>query len=194
MAKKDARKAEERRRRREERRAAERAAAARRRRVQALTWGGGTVLLIALLAWVATGSLRTPYRVPTVPPSHIAPGTRATGYATNPPTSGPHWPTTAPWGVHTEVLPDELLVHNLEHGGVWISYRNRDDRALADRLTAIAGRYRTKVIVTPRPANDVPIALAAWGRLLKLQAFDEATIVRFIDAHRGRVGPERNAP
>ncbi len=57
----------------------------------------------------------------------------------------------------------------------------------------MARRYR-KVVVTPRPANDAPIALAAWGRLLKLQVFDEAQIVAFIDAYHGKTGPEANVP
>jgi hypothetical protein len=50
------------------------------------------------------------------------------------------------------------------------------------------------VIVTPRPQNDAPIAVAAWGRLLKLQRFDEARIFEFINRYRGKIGPEPNAP
>ncbi|MGH2625111.1 MAG: DUF3105 domain-containing protein, partial [Anaerolineales bacterium] len=87
----------------------------------------------------------------------------------------------------------ETLVHNLEHGGVWISYRDPKDSDLAGKLQGVARRYR-KVIVTPRAANDAPIAVAAWGRLLKLQTFDEAQIVAFIEAYMGKIGPEPNVP
>jgi hypothetical protein len=211
MAKKDRIKAEQRRATREGRREAQRREAARRRRRQrAVTWsvaGGVMLAAVLLLAWggalgpQAAGFLgrRSPpppgERTREYPGNmHIPVGTRASEYASNPPTGGEHYPSTAPWGVHSQPLPDELIVHNLEHGGIWISYKDPNDAALAGRLAAIAGRYRTKVIVTPRPQNDAPIAVAAWGRLLKLPEVDEEKIVAFINAYRGKIGPEPNAP
>jgi hypothetical protein len=44
-------------------------------------------------------------------------------YNSDPPTSGPHLPYIAPWGIHTEPIPRELQVHNLEDGGVVVQYR-----------------------------------------------------------------------
>src|SRR5688500_7585885 len=35
-------------------------------------------------------------------------------YNSTPPTSGPHLPYIAPWGVHTKPIANELQVHNLE--------------------------------------------------------------------------------
>src|SRR5262249_22188526 len=43
-------------------------------------------------------------------------------YNSDPPTSGPHLPYIAPWGVHTRPIPRELQVHNLEDGGVMVQY------------------------------------------------------------------------
>ena len=43
-------------------------------------------------------------------------------YNSDPPTSGPHLPYIAPWGVHTRPVPLELQVHNLEDGGVVVQY------------------------------------------------------------------------
>src|SRR6266850_1111312 len=37
-------------------------------------------------------------------------------YNSTPPTSGPHLPYIAPWGIHTRPIPNELQVHNLEDG------------------------------------------------------------------------------
>lgn len=122
--------------------------------------------------------------------AHIRLGDAHPAYNSNPPTSGWHTPQTAPWGAHRNAIPDEILLHNLEHGGIWISYRDPNDTALVEKLEALVSRYRSKVILTPRPRNDAPIAVAAWTKLMKLQAFDEAAIVKFIDAYKNK-GPER---
>ena len=122
---------------------------------------------------------------------HIVFGQPHPSYNSNPPTSG--WHTgdqVAPWGATRTEIPDEIVVHNLEHGGIWISYKDPKDTALVEKLEALASRYRSKVIVTPRPKNDAPIAVAAWDRLLKLSAYDEKRIVEFIDVYKNK-GPER---
>ncbi|MDR7420175.1 MAG: DUF3105 domain-containing protein [Armatimonadota bacterium] len=121
---------------------------------------------------------------------HLPLGQAHPAYNSNPPTSGWHTPQTAPWGVHRTAIPDEVIVHNLEHGGIWISYRDASDAALIEKLETLVARYRSKVILTPRPQNDAPVAVAAWTRLMKLDGYDEEKIVRFIDAYKNK-GPER---
>jgi len=121
---------------------------------------------------------------------HIPDGQRVGEYNSNPPTSGPHYAQPADWGVYEQPLLDERLVHNLEHGGIWLSYRDADDTALTAQLRDIADDYTLKVIMTPRPENDARIAVAAWGRLLKLESFDREQIEDFIGAFINR-GPEQ---
>ncbi|MBI2200432.1 MAG: DUF3105 domain-containing protein, partial [Armatimonadetes bacterium] len=82
------------------------------------------------------------------------------------------------------------LVHNLEHGGIWISYREANDQEVADKLFELSKRFPRKVIITLRRKNDSRIAVAAWTRLLKLDRYDERAIINFIKAYRNR-GPER---
>ncbi len=104
----------------------------------------------------------------------------------DPPTSGSHLAYIAPWGIHTEPIPKELQVHNLEDGGVLVQYHCAPGCAnLVDRLRSIVGPYDRQVILAPYPTMDAAIALTAWGRIEKLSAFDEAAIVRFIRAYRG---------
>ncbi len=122
---------------------------------------------------------------------HVLPGQSHPPYNTTPPTSGWHWLSTAPWGIHTEPIPDELQVHNLEHGGVLIQY-NCDCPDLVEKLAAIVKRYPSHVILAPYPKMPYRVALTAWTRIDTLEDFDEARIVRFIEAYRMR-GPE-NAP
>lgn len=121
---------------------------------------------------------------------HISPGTPHDTYNSNPPTSGWHYVNPAGWGVYENQLADETLIHNLEHGGIWISYKPDLPNDQKAKLTEIAKRYRSKVILEPRAQNDAPIALAAWQRLLKLDTADEQRIVEFIANYKNK-GPER---
>jgi hypothetical protein len=101
-----------------------------------------------------------------------------------PPTSGPHLPYIAPWGVHTKPIPDELQVHNLEDGGVVVQY-NCDCPEVAEKLAEVVRRYDRFVVLAPYPKMKSRIALTAWTRLETLEEFDAERIDRFIKAYRG---------
>lgn len=117
-----------------------------------------------------------------LPATHIDIGATHEPYNSNPPTSGPHYVQQADWGVYNNPLPDEQLVHNLEHGGIWISYRGIDEQTRSE--LEIMGRQNPgSVVLTPRPENDTKIALASWGRLEKLESFDRDAILSFIKAN-----------
>jgi hypothetical protein len=122
--------------------------------------------------------------VATLPSPHVALGTPHPPYNSDPPTSGPHAAGVAKWGVHSEPVPKEMQVHNLEDGGVAINYFCQDCPDLIKQLTAIAERY-DHVILAPYTGLDRKIALTAWGRIDKFDEFDEARIVKFIKAHIG---------
>ncbi len=121
---------------------------------------------------------------------HIAVGASHPEYNSNPPTSGWHYAQPANWGVYQTELPDEQVIHNLEHGGIWISYTEIDDATKA-ALEKIA-KSNSKIIVTPRSKNDAPIVLASWGRLQEFQTLDEQAIRAFIDANSNK-SPEPSA-
>jgi hypothetical protein len=134
---------------------------------------------------------------PQVPPAgeHIANVTDPhPTYTSNPPTSGHHFVTPAGAGVYTQPLPDEVTVHNLEHGFIIIHYRQDLDQATVNQLTSLARELQQQnpcVILEPRAVDklDVPIAMTAWNWLLKLPSYDAASIRAFFRAHVGR-GPE----
>lgn len=121
---------------------------------------------------------------------HVALGT-AFDYNSNPPTSGPHFASPEEWGVYDKEIPDQVLIHNLEHGGVWIAYRPGINQETVKKLEAIAKDYGRKVIMAPRAANDADIALAAWTHLDKFSSgeFSEERVRDFIKAYRNK-GPE----
>lgn len=105
-------------------------------------------------------------------------------YNSNPPTSGNHnerWVT--PLGVYNQQMPDDMLIHNLEHGQVWLSYRDSGDSEAIALLTAIQRKYSDRIVVSYRPENTSRIAAAAWTRLLTLEELDSDQIEAFIIRH-----------
>lgn len=127
--------------------------------------------------------------VPSLGNRHVGP--TAVGLATynsDPPTSGPHLPSIARWGIHDDPILKELQVHNLEDGGVVVQYncqkQDAECQPLAQKLATIARRYN-HVILAPYPGMSPRIALTAWTRIDKLNVFDEKRIVRFIEAYIG---------
>jgi hypothetical protein len=129
---------------------------------------------------------------PNLGQQHISAGQAHAAYNSNPPTSGPHYPDPARWGIYDAPLPDETLVHNLEHGGIVVQYNcSQACPQLVGQLKQMAGEYRSKVILAPRPNKDVPyrITLTAWTWLDGFDDFDAARIRTFVTAHKDK-GPE----
>ncbi|GAB4518883.1 MAG: hypothetical protein Kow0047_30300 [Anaerolineae bacterium] len=178
---------------------AERAAARqRRRRIVLLSSVIGVLLLAAALVWLVR-TVNRPLPGESVPiqgAQHIAFGASHPPYNSDPPTSGWHYDTPLQAGFHDEPAPDEQLVHNLEHGHVVISYdcdKLPDCEEAKQQIRKIISRYNSwKVTAVPRSNADAAIALTAWGRIDKLDRFDEDRIVAFIEAWRNR-GPEATA-
>jgi hypothetical protein len=152
--------------------------------------GGGAAVVAAVV--VGYFAYRAPAALPGVSMpdqgnEHIQIETEPhVAYNSDPPTSGPHMPYIAPWGIHTEPVSKELQVHNLEDGGVAVQYHcPAGCPELVDKLKAVVGRYPEQVILAPYPGMKTRIALTAWTRVDAFDDFDEARIVRFIKAYRG---------
>ncbi len=126
---------------------------------------------------------------PSLGQEHIQPGSSHSAYNSNPPTSGWHYSQPAQSGIYDTELPDEQLIHNLEHGQIWIAYKPDLPKDQIEALANIAKSYGSKIIMEPRKENDSPIVIVAWQHLFKLNNIDETQIKAFTDAYRGR-GPE----
>ena len=160
-------------------------------------WLGGVTLRVAVgiaVLAVAVGVGYFAYRaaadlpgakLPDLGNRHIQNATDAHDlYNSDPPTSGPHLPYIAPWGIHTRPIVAELQVHNLEDGGVVVQY-NCECPELVEALKGIVRKYDRQVILAPYPSMKSTIALTAWTRLETLDQLDEKRIRRFIEAYRG---------
>ena len=122
---------------------------------------------------------------------HIADGATHPPYNSNPPSSGSHYTSTARGGFYEEPLPDERVIHNLEHGDVWIAYHSDISGEAKEILESFAGRY---VVVSPRFENEGDISLVAWSRVdtfdIENGVIDEGRIRDFIKRYDNR-GPEK---
>ena len=111
-------------------------------------------------------------------------------YDPAPPTGGEHFPVPATCGFYeTEAPPDELLVHDLEHGAIWIAYDPGLDDASKSSLSALVAQ-QAKVAATPYPDLGSPIVVTAWARQLRLDSVDDPRLLQFVEQYRN----SENAP
>ena len=122
---------------------------------------------------------------------HIPDGQRAT-YNTTPPTSGDHWDWWAQCGFYPNGLPDERIVHNLEHGNIVVSYNL--SAAETARLQAFMDSFEyAPAWAVTRFYDRIPagkVALSAWGVLDTMTGVDAPRIIRFFEEYAGTMGPE----
>jgi hypothetical protein len=162
-----------------------------RRQRRRLVWAAGVAAILVVVGmggWLyARGRGPAPGEfVPSLGNEHIPTAeTPHVAYTSDPPTSGPHLPYIAPWGVHARPLAKELQVHNLEDGGVVVNYKPQCADQVQAGLRAIVDRYPNHVVLAPYPGLDRCIALTAWTRIDKMDEVDERRVVRFIEAYRG---------
>lgn len=117
-------------------------------------------------------------------------------YSVVPATSGPHWagattpvgvPSPARWGRYDGVLPDEVLIHNLEHGGIGFHYDCAEECPdIVKELDDIIPRNPSQYIMSPYPGLPSKIAITSWRHHLYLDEVDVEEIRRFIDEYQNR--------
>lgn len=153
-------------------------------------WVGGFVVFFGVMGFLVLQSSKSkPPAVgesfPILSSGHIAVGASHPLYNSSLPTSGEHYVEPAKWIVYQEELPDEQLIHNLEHGGIWISYRDIDQDTKL-KLEGLTRKNFGSVVMAPRAKNDAKIIFASWGRLEKFESFDETAMKLFIQANKNR--------
>ena len=124
---------------------------------------------------------------------------------TNPPTSGPHYEIPAVYGSYTAPLNLAQLVHNLEHGGIYILYGPGVPDATVAQLQSFYDNHTRGTILAPLPSLGNKIAHGAWttkdandptngtAHLAKCTSFDEKAFGTFFDDFQFQ-GPERFPP
>jgi hypothetical protein len=123
---------------------------------------------------------------------------------TDPPTSGPHYPTAAVYGEYDTPLKMAQVLHNLEHGAVFILYGRDVPESVVSQLSELYNDDPRGMLLAPYPKLGDEIALGAWtvpddfepggtngtSYLAKCTRYDEDAFKTFRDELRFR-GPER---
>lgn len=134
---------------------------------------------------------------PDIGREHLQAGQTYDMYLSDPPALGPHGQVPADWGAYDQPLPKEVLVHNLEHGGVLLLHRCEDCPDVVEQLSAFRVRYvqiGSSVLLAPYPSMDSEFALLAWGYLDTFDELDPQRVVQFLDAGLGSRAPEAPLP
>jgi hypothetical protein len=106
-------------------------------------------------------------------------------YDRSPPAGGAHGAYAAPCAFVDEALPEELYVHAMEHGAVWLAY---EPTLPAADLAVLRGLTQEYDDVAASPWDDLEpgeaVVATAWGRQLRLDSVDDPRLERFVRASR----------
>ncbi|MEV6298429.1 DUF3105 domain-containing protein [Actinoplanes sp. NPDC051861] len=116
-------------------------------------------------------------------------------YVTNPPVGGAHnqaWQNCM-GDIYTQPIANEHAVHSLEHGAVWITYKQGLG---ADQVEALQKRVEGKdfMFMSPVANLDKNVSVQVWGYQLKLDTATDDRIDNFIKAARVKASMEPGAP
>lgn len=154
------------------------------------------IIVIGLVGVVVWGKANQP-------PEPARPGTEQSdhggGHAENteyggdqPPTSGKHASPVA-WGVYDTEIRDDQALHNLEHGGIYVSYQPDLPKEQIEKLKNLLFEPFSnpdfkprKVIMAPRASNKSPIVLSSWQRSQELESYDEKAIEEYYLGNFGK--------
>ncbi|GLY14496.1 DUF3105 domain-containing protein [Kineosporia rhizophila] len=115
----------------------------------------------------------------------------AVTYEQTPPVGGDHNPVWLNCGIYSEPQQNENAVHALEHGAVWITYRDDVPESEVEALKDIVGN-QTYILMTPYPEQENPITLSAWEHQMSVDKASDQRIEKFIKEYKQ--GPQTPEP
>jgi putative peptide zinc metalloprotease protein len=115
-------------------------------------------------------------------------------YPQSPPVGGNHAQIWQNCGFYADAVPSENVVHSMEHGAVWITYRSDLAEEQIESLRTLA-RSQDHLLVSSYPGLRSPVVVSAWGRQLELPSAKDPRLQRFIATFRlGKQAPESGGP
>jgi hypothetical protein len=129
------------------------------------------------------------------------PGYNTVQYGTDPPTSGKHIGQLAQVGVYDEPVPNEVAVHQMEHGYTMVWYNCDAEEPLAaaectdlrNELSsivqpAVAEGYH--VVMTPDATMEHRLAVTAWQFMDTMDEVDTERLRTFVETFECHYDPE----
>jgi Protein of unknown function (DUF3105)/TIR domain len=112
----------------------------------------------------------------------------------SPPVGGLHNPIwqNCMGDVYDAPVAQEHVMHSLEHGAVWVTYRPDPAKSDIDKLASKV-RGIPFLLMSPYPGLDAPICLQAWGYQTKVNNAGDGRIDEFILALRQNATQEPTA-
>nr|WP_157437170.1 DUF3105 domain-containing protein [Actinoplanes subtropicus] len=102
-------------------------------------------------------------------------------YVTSPPVGGAHNPTpqNCNGDVYDAPIANEHAVHSLEHGAVWVTYKQG---LPADQVAVLAKKVQGKdyTLMSPYAGLDKNVSVQVWGYQLKVDDVNDPRIDQFI--------------
>ncbi|KRF17044.1 hypothetical protein ASG90_06845 [Nocardioides sp. Soil797] len=105
--------------------------------------------------------------------------TGSVAYSETPPAGGDHASQWLECGAYDRPVPDELAVHSLEHGTLWITY---DPGLPDDQVEALEQALPDEGILSPYDGLPAPIVLTVWNRQLHLDDAEDPRLAEFLEA------------
>lgn len=109
-------------------------------------------------------------------------------YPTAPPAGGPHFGAWQNCGFYSVPLLDEVAVHSLEHGAVWVTFAPDIDPAEVGAIVARSAG-ESHLLASPHIAVDSGVVLSAWGRQLQVASWSDPAVEEFLGRYLGRRSP-----
>lgn len=106
-------------------------------------------------------------------------------FAQKPPVGGAHSSVWLRCDVYTSPVPDESVVHSLEHGAVWLTYQPGLAEADVAMLVKLDELNRDYVIVSPYPGQPAPVMATGWGLQLSVDSASDPRLSAFVKAYAG---------
>lgn len=171
------------------------------RRTALLMWGAGGAVIVLLVGVVGF------YLIKQARETSLAAETTATfaagehvwtpvTYKESPPMGGPHNNYWQQCAVYDKPIHNEHAVHSMEHGAVWITYREDLPKAQVEQLQKVASENGSQdfMLVSPVKNLSAPVVATTWGHQLKLTGVDDPRLPKFITTNQnGKDTPEQGA-
>lgn len=151
-----------------------------------LLYAGLAIIVVGVFATMIVLKKPEPPRPGTAQTDHKGGHVQSKKYGgSEPPTSGEH-ANTVTWGIHKEEVADVNVLHNLEHGGIYVSYRPdtpKEEIMEIEHLFSVPssreGFSPAKAVVAPRKENEGNIVLSSWNRSETFTSFNEKAMYEY---------------